>query len=367
MQKSISTAALRDVRSILICQLRQIGDVLLCTPSVRLLAEAFPQAELHLFTEAKCEPVVRHNPRLTKIWSIDKKELTSLPRELAFYWRVARAGDNGKGHDLVVDFQQLPRCRWVVAFSGARIRLSYPPPWYNRMLYTHWQMPKEGYAAMAKASVLAHLGLEWSGERPELYLLQEEREEARRLLQALGFQEGRMLISVDPTHRRSSRAWPPEYWGRLLHLLAADVPQADFLLLYGPGEREAVAGVRDAALAAGTAAGRLLLPPDVLSLRGMAAAVGEARLHIGNCSAPRHIAVALGVPTFTVLGATSRSWTFPAPEHDQLALMDITPLECQPCNRNSCTLYERPRCLWELTPEMVAPRLLAHLQATDAY
>ena len=117
---------------ILVCQLRQIGDVVLATPSIELLKRRYPDAEIHLLTEKKCAPLLEHNPHLGKVWELDKKLLSSLPQEIAWYWHVARTG-----YDLVVDFQQLPRCRWVVAFSGAPVRLSYTPPWYTRLLYTH--------------------------------------------------------------------------------------------------------------------------------------------------------------------------------------------------------------------------------------
>ena len=96
---------------------------------------------------------------------MDKKVLSSLPQEVAWYWHVARTG-----YDLVVDFQQLPRCRWVVAFSGAPVRLSYTPPWYTSLLYTHSSDMLDGYSAMSKASVLRPLGIEWNGERPRVYL-----------------------------------------------------------------------------------------------------------------------------------------------------------------------------------------------------
>lgn len=346
-----------NITTILVCQLRQIGDVLLSTPALRLLSERFPQAGIHLFTEAKCAPIVAHNPRLEHVWSVDKTLLTHLGKELAFYWQVAR-----HGFDLVVDFQQLPRCRWVTAFSGASVRLSYPPPWYNKLLYTHWTAPKAGYAAMAKASILAPLGITWQGERPELYLLEDEWQRAREMLYALGLGGGDVLASVDATHRRSSRAWPPAYWGRLLALLGAQAPHMKFLLHYGPGEESVIAQVVAAAHAAGLDAKRVLVPQQVLGLREMAACVGASHIHVGNCSAPRHVAVALGTPSFTILGATSGSWTFPSPEHAHFALRDVRPIDCQPCNRNSCPLYGAPRCLVELEPEMVLPRLLEHLR-----
>jgi len=355
--KPIAPRLLENVQRILVCQLRQIGDVLLSTPAIRLLHTRFPQADIQLFTEARCAPMVEHNPCLSRVWGVDKALHGSLPRELAFYWQVAR-----QGFDLVVDFQQLPRCRWVVAFSGARVRLSYPPPAYNRLLYTHWQKPRRGYAAMAKASILEPLGVEWRGEAPELHLLEHERRAAAELLHGLGAPAGGTVISVDPTHRRQSRAWPLAHWGRLLGMTAREAPEAVFLLHYGPGEEREVQEVRQHALAAGVEEGRLLLPPRVLGLREMAACISHAALHLGNCSAPRHMAVALGVPSVTVLGATSWAWTYPGDEHAHVALCELRDLACQPCNRNSCMLHERPLCLENLTPELAWPTVLEHLR-----
>ena len=87
------------------------------------------------------------NPNVAKVWSLDKKELSNLVKELAFYRQVA-----AENFDLVVDFQQLPRIRWVVGFSRQAVRLTYDAPWYTRWLYTHRVPMRGGYAAMTKAS-----------------------------------------------------------------------------------------------------------------------------------------------------------------------------------------------------------------------
>ena len=187
-------------KRILVCQLRQIGDVVLATPSIELLKRRYPDAEIHLLTEKKCAPLLEHNPHLGKVWALDKKVLSSLPQEIAWYWHVARTG-----YDLVVDFQQLPRCRWVVAFSGAPVRLSYTPPWYTSLLYTHSSDMLDGYSAMSKASVLRPLGIEWNGERPRVYLTDEEHAFARTLLAQAGLQPEQRLITLDPTHRQARK------------------------------------------------------------------------------------------------------------------------------------------------------------------
>ena len=43
-------------KRILVCQLRQIGDVVLATPSIELFKRRYPDAEIHLLTEKKMCP-----------------------------------------------------------------------------------------------------------------------------------------------------------------------------------------------------------------------------------------------------------------------------------------------------------------------
>lgn len=346
---SVNLATFTPAR-ILVCQLRQIGDVILTTPCLELLKHRYPDSELHIFTEKKCAPILWHNPHVTRIWSLDKTRLTSLLAEIPWYWRMARTG-----FDLVVDLQQLPRCRWVVAFSGAAVRLSFTPPWYNRLLYTHHVDLVRGYAAMCKASVLAPLGIHATNERPRIYLTEDERKEAARLLHSLGLRPDHRLVTVDPTHRRVTRRWPAAAYAETLRLLADAEPRLRFLPLWGPGEEEEIRSL----VAACGRPDRILLPERMLSLREMAACIEAARLHLGNCSAPRHMAVAVGTPSCVVRGATSDGWTYPSPQHVTVAAN----LDCQPCNRNSCDTGAP--CLSAVQPRRVADTVLAMLAASD--
>jgi len=333
------------VRRILVCQLRQIGDVLLATPALTLLRRRFPEAEIHVLTESKCVSMLDGNPDVDVVWPLDKKRLSSFFAEVAWYREVA-----GQGFDIVVDFQQLPRTRWVVAFSGAPVRLSFTPPWYNRWLYTHWVKPRDGYAAMSKASVLEPLGIRWDGERPRLWLRPEERANAREILASAGLAEGQRLVTLDPTHRRITRQWPALHYARLMDIAAEKAPDVRFLPFWGPGEEADIRRM----VAACRAGGNVLLPDRMLTLREMAACIAEADMHLGNCSAPRHIAVAVDTPTCVVLGATGTAWTFPSPEHIDVAAR----LACQPCNRNACDTLQ---CLRDLAPEHVFEVAMAHL------
>lgn len=335
-------------RRILVCQQRQIGDALLVTPALELLKRRFPLAELHLFTETKCEPLLRGNPHLDKLVLLDRREQKGLFAQLAWYRKVTAAK-----YDLIIDFQQLPRCRMLTRFSRAPVRLSHPAPWHRLGLYTHTVRPVTGYAAAAKVSLLAPLGIVWRGERPRVYLADAERVQARALLAGLGLREGQRLVSVDSTHRRASKRWPTVLYGRLLDILAEARPELRFLLLRGPGEDDEVRALR----AACARPDRVLLPDDTPDLRMSAACMAQAVLHVGNCSAPRHMAVALGVPSLIIPGASGPEWTYPDPRHVELR----PALPCSPCSRRECS---DPRCLTLVTPDDAARAALRLLDTS---
>lgn len=336
------------VRKILVCQLRQIGDVILATPSIHLLKERFPKAGIYLLTEKKCAEMVKGHPDLAGVFAVDKKEQKGLLQSLRFSKMVA-----SQRFDVIIDFQQLPRCRFVVGLSrlyGTNIRLSYTPPWYNRWLYSNWAEPRGGYAAMTKASILEPLGVVWRGDPPSLSLTEEDEKRAAELLLGWGVGDNHFLVTVDPTHRRETRCWPARHYAETLKAAVGQRPDLRFLLLYGPGE-DYVA--QDVARMAGTSA--CIVPENVPTLREMAALIKRADLHFGNCSAPRHVAVAVGTPSLTILGSTSQAWTFPGEEHTDLSLG----LDCQPCNENTCPMI---RCMQELTPNMVLPVLMRRIE-----
>jgi heptosyltransferase-2/heptosyltransferase-3 len=339
------------VERILVLQQRQIGDVLMATPAIELLARRFPKAHIHVFTEKKCAPMLENNPHVHTIWPVDKESLPTLLHEFAFYRKVA-----AQRFDLVVNFQQLPRCRAVVALSRAPVRLSHSPPWYLRPLYTHWTQPEPTYAAAYKVGALEPLGIRWQGERPRIYLTDEERASAEALLASLGL-GGKAFISVDVTHKRVTRRWPGRHYAALVDMLAEEMPDLHFFLPYGPGEEEEVRAVREMC----ACKERVAVPVQQLKLRELPACLERASLHLGNCSSPRHMAVALEIPTFTILGAGGARFTFPAPEYRHLQAGDLMDMPCQPCGDSYYCPTGIP-CLEKLEPQLVLPHVMTHLR-----
>ncbi|WP_272700186.1 glycosyltransferase family 9 protein [Desulfovibrio sp. Fe33] len=229
----------------------------------------------------------------------------------------------------------------MILFSHAPVKLTFTPPWYNKPLYTHWSDMMPGYAAKAKASVLAPLGITWDKEKPEIFLTGEERAEASLFLESEGL-SGVPYITVGPSHRRETRRWPAEHYAGLFKLLEERYPKLKVFLLYGPGEKELAERIHS------ESGDNVVLSETMLSLRQMAAVMEKAVLHLGNCSSPRHFAVAVNTPSVTIQGATTNAWRFPGDDHLSLIRRE----GCYGCNRNVCKLgtFE---CLKEYAPAQV--------------
>lgn len=314
----------------LIVQLRQIGDVVLTTPIPHILKEARPDCHVAFLTERPSDQLLAENPHVDEVILNDRKGTWRDTLRLAGALRARR-------FDAALDFMGNPRSALLTFLSGAPVRVSYPAKGRG-LLYTHRVAPTRAYAVEIKKRLLAPLGIESPRNRPEVFLSEEEQVAGReRRVGLLG--GAARLVTVDPSHRRATRRWPATHYGEVCRRLRAELDAAP-VVLWGPGEEADAEAV--VAASGGTA---VAAPPT--RLREMAALIGAADLHLGNCSAPRHLAVAVGTPTFTILGATSAGWTHPSPEHTQTALG----LPCQPCNRNECG--RDFACLRDLGPEAV--------------
>lgn len=348
----INSDSIKTIKKILICQQRQIGDVLLATPVLELLKKRFPDAEIDFFTEKKCVPILENNPNIHKIHALDKKKLKHFFAALFYYYGIAR-----NNYDLIVDLQQLPRIRWINRFSRQAIRLTFTPPWYRRLLYTDWVDIQKGYAVAEKVSILRVFDIIWQGEIPRIYLKDSEIQDVDVYLKSLGLKDNTTLITVDSTHRRITRRWPAEYYAKLMVLIAKKSPNMVFLPLFGPGEEKDIRELIEHCekLEPGFSKENLLITDRMLTLREMAACIAKAKVHIGNCSSPRHIAVAVDTPSFIVLGSNS-GWTFPSIKHTDVS----KGLACQPCHSNVCPI--NCKCLYDLAPEEVISAFWEHLE-----
>jgi heptosyltransferase-3 len=289
-------------RKALFIQLRRIGDILMCTPSVRAFRKRFPDCKLDFLTEIP--DVLRGNPHIDSVMAVDHSKAFSPSYQINLIKSI-----RSMRYDLVVDFFVTARSAYYTFLSGANNRLSYG---YRHRRWAYNLVPHKDnraiYAAADRLHLLNAIDVPSDGLALNFYPSERDREEAKRTLSPYS----KHIITLSPVSRRTYRRWPLEKFAALADLLTIQFDAA-VVVVVGPGESEFGEEVaRNSKTNIGTICVKSL---------GLLGAIFElSRLHIGNDNGPKHIAVACGAPTLTVFGPDNpEGWSYPDPSRHQWA------------------------------------------------
>jgi ADP-heptose:LPS heptosyltransferase len=324
-------------RSILVVQLRRLGDVILTVPALEALHKKFPDARLDFLVEAPGAEAVAGLPSISEVLVYDAKGSLD-----ALRWALKI---RARKYDWIVDFLANPRTALLTALSGAKIKAG-PAHVARRWAYNvkMLQSPQACYAALEKVRWLAALGVA-PADAPEL----------PRLMLAARPDKLENVVGLVPPSRKETRRWPAPSYARLGRLLR-DKHGCRLKVFWGPGEKdladEVVRGIGEGAVAI----------PETRSIKDLARELASCRVVVGNCAGPKHVALALGVPTVTIHGSSDPvSWTPVHPDHRFVRLEE---LHCIGCRSNDCPY--NLECMRQLPAERVLPAVEQLLLRTEA-
>jgi len=328
--------------SILIVQLRRIGDVLCTMPVIGVLRRSFPKAEIDFLVEEPSDQLVRLDPHLDGTLVYKKEE--------AWSWiRRVRAGR----YDWVLDFHANGRTLVLTALSGAPVRAGFAGPVTRRLAYDRLipGLPG-GYIVEQKMELLKGLGVADRGWKWELPLPEAEKAWTESLLRESGISGSRQrIVGIAPASRRAARRWLPERFSEVMKELKSR--GCHVVLLWGPGERDFVESLARAAGPDG--AGRTLIPPPATLLQS-SALIARCDLVLATDNGPKNIAIALGVPTVTVMGPTNPLSFNPHDDPAHVVLRDDA-LFCIACAKNECPYGHE--CMEHVTARRAVDKILA--------
>lgn len=320
---------------------RALGDVVLVTPALRALAR-IPGASLDVATERPYAPLLEGLPRVARVWRMGRAARDTA--RLAVELRRQR-------YDVAVDFFGNPRTALLTAATGAPLRAGYRLR--GRLGAYHRRVPRSvvpergerEYAAAVHLRLARAVGGIDDGLDARIAIGADARAAAERTLAACGIEAPDQVVGLVAAGTWATKTWPLSHSA----VLARRLIEAGFgvLALIGPGERHV--GRALAALVPGL---HVLPPCDVPALAAVI-----ARLHavVGTDSGPRHLAAALGVPTFAWFGPTHPdTWNPPGSSHGWW----WTELPCRGCDRTACPHWS---CMPSLAPERAAALVLDHL------
>ena len=335
------------IRRILALRPRALGDVVLTTPALRALARGHRGATLDVVTERPYAPLVAGLPEVGRVWTLDRTTRGTLT--LGSDLRRQR-------YDLVVDFFGNPRTAQLVRLSGAPNRAGYDLRGRGgsyTLKVARSVVPEHGereYAAAVHVRLAVAAGGIADGLETRIALVDSARVESTRVLSGAGVRDPSRTIGLIAAGTWATKTWPWSHAAALARgLMSAGW---EVLALVGPGETAVAASLER------LAPGVCVLPPCGVAV--LAAVIGRLAAVIGTDSGPRHLAVALGVPSFAWFGPTHPdTWSPRDPRHG----FWWTSLPCRGCDRTACPHWN---CMPSLAPARAVELVLDHLDRTRA-
>ena len=286
---------------ILLTQLRRIGDVITTTPAVRAVRHAWPEAQIDYMTESPSDEIFRHSPYVDNLIVLKRRQ------SVVEFIKTVRKLRAAKYHAMV-DFFGNPTSAYLTALSGARYKIGFDIR-FRRHFYTHTvntaAFPGSLYAGLHKLALVALIGAESMGSRPEFFIGSDEELEADTLLKSLGVKPNERYVTLGIATRHAFRQWPMENFARLADELISRF-KVKILPIYGPGEEQYPKKLRE------LMKHELLCDYPASGIGRMRALFERAALHIGCDNGPANIAKASDIPNIILYSNThASSWTPP--------------------------------------------------------
>jgi lipopolysaccharide heptosyltransferase II len=312
--------------SILLIKLRALGDVILSTPVVWNLRQAFPKAQIAFLTEETGAELLENDPALSEVIVYPRQAMESK----AWALRIGEEGRflarlKSRKYDWVIDLFGNPRSAWLTYLSGAKKRVGFAYR-FRKWAYNVKVPPKNPqYVVEFNLDALRVLEIPVVDSRLRVHLREEDRTFADGFWDKMELAGASPVVGLFP-----GGGWESKRWGLKGFAEVGDALKQEFgakvLLIGGKKEEQDLEQI----------AVMMEKRPAILSeatLGQLAAATAKLAMWIGNDSGPRYLAVAFEVPTVTIFGPTDAANATP-PEEKHLAVVAEVP--CLVCNQTTC-------------------------------
>jgi len=334
----MTEASVPDRPRFLLVKLSSFGDVLHALPTLAALRSAYPDAHITWLVEAAYAPLLAGHPALNEIWEAPRLH----PGELLARANRARLRRllkliRARSFDLVIDLQGLLKSALWVALAACPRKVGYDRTRELSYLALSERVPPydpEAHAVRRYLNLAHYLGAPVAP--PSFNLAFDTGVDIAGLLPT---EDERPLVVLHPGARWASKLWQPASWA---HLAEWFENQGFQVALTGsradqPLVSEIIHNTRSPVI---NLAGST-------SLAQLAGILRKTRLAVTTDTGAMHLAAALGTPVVAVFGPTAPWRTGPFGEGHQIVRLELA---CSPCFKRHC---RRPRCLSDLTPEMV--------------
>ena len=271
----------------------RIGDVILSTPAIRALRDAYPNSFIAMMVAPHAKDIVEGNPYLDEaiIYDKDKKQ-KGLIGNLKFVLGLRK-----KKFDTALILHPTIRVHLLTYLSGIPNRIGYDKK-AKRFLTTKLPYEKrlgQKHEVEYALDVLRAIGITPAQKELFMPLSAEAQWQINGILMESGITPRQKIITVHPAASCPSKIWPPERFAKLIDSLSTTYGLKT-VLISGPKDIEKAKMVL-----------KFMHTKPVtffgnLNLKELAALLKRSSLFISNDSGPVHIACAVKTPVIAIFG-----------------------------------------------------------------
>jgi lipopolysaccharide heptosyltransferase II len=328
-----------------------VGDAVMSVAALRELRRIFPNAHITLVSPPGTSDIFVDADFADEVLISERGIFSTL--NIAREWRQRQ-------FDLAVLFQNafaaaatafLARVPQRVGYDsdrrGVLLTSSLPlPDWRDRRHESFYYL---NIVAEVEQMFFGTSAIADTEPRLDLYVSEERKEAARRILQQASAQFGKPLAIICPGSVNSrAKRWPADRFADLAdQLIDAGM---NVVMIGSPGELEVSKEV------AARAARQPINLTGKTTVAEAVAIMSIADVLVTNDTGPAHIGAALNTPTLVIFGPTNPLTTYPL---SATAEMIRRPPDCAPCMLRDCPIDHR--CMTAISPDEVFERAIALL------
>ncbi|MEM9381695.1 MAG: glycosyltransferase family 9 protein [Planctomycetota bacterium] len=321
-----------------------VGDVVMCTPALRAIARAHPEAEVVVEGKDYQADLVVGLPGVDRFLVDPGRgagDLFAHGRELA-----------REGFDWAVVLGESERVAFPPFVARIPVRAGYGRGLARRAMLTHYlERPRDVGGKLLAFSMIERylrvtrmLGIPDDGTHMQTPVTDASRRAiASRLADAGVDPDADLLTVIAGAAFGAAKMWPPAQFAAACDLLR-ERRGWEPVLAPGPGEEELG---REVARHSKHGITLLLDPP--LRISELAALLQRSEMVLSNDTGPRSMAVALGLPVVVPIGPTEDAHTRHHLHRQRVLIEDV---DCRPCRLRVCPIDHR--CMTRILPERVA-------------
>lgn len=293
---------------ILIIRFRQIGDSVLTLALCNSLKKSFKDSEIHLVLNKSIAPLFENHPSIDKIISFDKSETSSFP-----YLRKVWNTVHETKYDVIIDMRSTLKTSFFSLFSlHSKYRIGRKK-WYTKFIHKYrLDMKKDSHKldmVGLNLKLISPLENEYLIEYDRnfrLEITEQEKQSIKDYLQKSGVDLDRPILLAAVASKLSHKMWNIDRMGAVLQRVM-DSYDVQIIFNYVPGHEEEIARDLYKSLNKNS---KIFIDIQTKSLRELAALSSFCSFFFGNESGNRHIAHAMGVPSFSIVspGIDKHTW-----------------------------------------------------------